>query len=85
MGKRQLDADTGASGGDFKLSFLKIADRDAPNFKYGALARDGISCEVCHRNAPDEAPPGVSPLEHFLVHSTTGRFRTTPPDQLSGP
>ena len=85
MGKRQLDADSGPFGGDFQLSFLKVANRDDPNFKYGALARDGISCEVCHRNAPDQAPRGVSPLEHFLAKSITGHFKVTPADQLFGP
>ena len=39
MGKRQLDTDHGGKG-DFQLSFLQIADRSNPNFKYGALARE---------------------------------------------
>lgn len=84
MGKRQLDADNGGQG-DFQLSFLQITDRSNPHFKYGALARDGISCQVCHRNAPDQTPPGQTPLEYFLKNSTTGHFQVSKPDRLYGP
>lgn len=80
MGKRQLDADNGGKG-DFHLSYLQITDRSNPNFKYGALARDGISCQVCHRNAPDQNYS----LEYFLKNSITGHFQVTKPDQLYGP
>lgn len=84
MGKRQLDADTRGEG-DFRLEFLQLTDRSNPNFKYGALARDGISCAVCHRMIPDAAPPGVPPLEYFLQNSITGRFQVAPPDTIFGP
>ena len=84
MGKRQLDIDT-AGQGDFKLEFLQLTDRSNPDFLYGALARDGISCAVCHRIVPDNPPPGVAPLEHFLKNSITGRFATSPPDTVFGP
>ena len=63
-----------AGKGDFKLDFLQLTDRSNPDFLYGALARDGISCAVCHRIVPDNPPPGVTPLEHFLKNSITGRF-----------
>lgn len=85
MGKRQLDADTPGGAGDFKLEFLQITDRSNPNFKYGALARDGISCAVCHRTIPDDTPPGVAPLEYFLENSITGGFQVAPPDTIFGP
>jgi mono/diheme cytochrome c family protein len=80
MGKRQLDTDKGGTG-DFQLSFLQITDRSNPNFKYGALARDGISCQVCHRNAPDQN----ASLEYFLKNSVTGHFQVSKPDELYGP
>jgi hypothetical protein len=89
MGKRQLDTDSEAAGkgpGDFQLSFLRITDHNDPNFKYGGLARDGISCQVCHRNAPDPVPPpGVSPLEYFLENSITGHFPVSKDNELYGP
>ena len=80
MGKRQLDTDKGGTG-DFQLSYLQLTDRSNPNFKYGALARDGISCQVCHRNAPDQN----SSLEYFLKNSITGHFQVSKPDELYGP
>jgi hypothetical protein len=86
MGKRQLDADTSTpGGGDFQLEFLQLTNRSNPNFKYGALARDGISCAVCHRMIPHDTPPGVAPLEYFLETSITGRFEVGPPDSVFGP
>jgi hypothetical protein len=84
MGKRQLDVDSGGSG-DFELDFLRLTDRGDRHFKYGALARDGISCAVCHRAAPTRTPAGVTPLEHFLATSINGRFPVGPPDQVYGP
>lgn len=44
--------------------------------KYGSLARDGISCTVCHRISDD-----------FLGddESFTGNFVTGPPDEIYGP
>ncbi len=84
MGKRQLDTDKGGTG-DFQLSYLQLTDRSNPNFKYGALARDGISCQVCHRNAPTQTPPGQTPLEYFLKNSITGHFQVSKPDELYGP
>ena len=55
--------------------------------KYGNLAREGISCTLCHHIAEPEPVPGKdwSPLETFLMTSTTGQFPYTPPDELSGP
>src|SRR5262245_36444933 len=84
MGKRQLDADT-AGAGDFKLDFLQLTDRSNPNFVYGALARDGISCAVCHRALPARPPAGVPPLEYFLENAITGRFQVATPDTIFGP
>jgi len=84
MGKRQLDTDSGGRG-DFKLDFLQLTDRDDQHFKYGALARDGISCEICHRAVPNPTPPGQSSIEYFLKTSTTGRFQVGAPDELFGP
>src|SRR4051812_35354343 len=84
MGKKQLDIDAGGHG-DFKLAFLQLTDRSNPDFLYGALARDGISCAVCHRIVPDYPPVGASPLEYFLTNSMTGRFASSSPDMVFGP
>jgi hypothetical protein len=86
MGKRTLDLDSGgADKGDFKRDFVYITDESDPNFKYGALARDGISCMSCHRIVADKAPPGVAPLTHFLEKAITGEFSVGEPGELYGP
>jgi hypothetical protein len=35
------------------------------NAKYGGLARDGISCTLCHHIGPQEGPPPTDPWEVF--------------------
>jgi hypothetical protein len=86
MGKRTLDAEHGGAGkGDFKREFVYITDENDPNFKYGALARDGISCMSCHRIVADKAPPGVPALTHFLEKAITGEFSVGKPDEIYGP
>src|SRR5271170_2522676 len=68
MGQRQFHDDTG-----------KYFTRDVlqdPNSMYGALARDGISCAVCHRISPE----GLGTPASF-----TGNFNLGPPDQMNGP
>jgi cytochrome c553 len=94
MGKRQLNLDhnyLGNSGSsnpkepDFKLDFVYNTDLNDPNFKYGALARDGVSCMACHHIIEDKTPPGADPLKYFLENSITGQFRTGKPDELLGP
>lgn len=45
--------------------------------RYAALARDGVSCTVCHHVEVDEETP--------IGHTFTGGFRTGPADVLHGP
>lgn len=86
MGKRTIDLDHGGTDkGDFQRDFIYLTDESDPNFKYGALARDGISCMSCHRIVADKAPPGVPPLTHFLEKAITGEFTTGNADELYGP
>lgn len=73
MGARQLDIDQPADQ-TFSLSYVTLADRSDPHFKYGSLARDGISCESCHHMVRDTYPPGEAPLSYFLENSITGHF-----------
>jgi len=68
MGQRQYHDDTGRF-------FTRDILQD-PDSMYGALARDGISCAVCHRiSAQGLGTPG----------SFTGNFNLGPADQMNGP
>lgn len=63
-------------------------DGTLPYHQYGNLARDGISCAVCHHIAPPqqaEGQPDYNKLDTYLMNGTTGVFRYTPPDELIGP
>ena len=55
--------------------------------RYGALARDGVSCLVCHRMVPREQPPGDArgDLRHYLDTNTTGNATFGPPGEIYGP
>ena len=72
---------------------------DAEYEPYGALARDGVSCAICHHiDKPSESMvQGWSPptawltdptqklLAYTLFHNNTGRFVQGPADQFFGP
>ncbi|HEV2965045.1 MAG TPA: hypothetical protein VG649_24690 [Candidatus Angelobacter sp.] len=72
----------------FQLAFIFETNPSAPGFKYGGLARDGISCLMCHRNAPP-AEPGpdffFSKDSNGNFRNINGNFRLVPADQLYGP
>ena len=84
MGKRQLDHDHGKAT-DFDPEVVYQTQMKDPNFKYGALARDGVSCMACHRIVEDKPPKGVPSLKHFLANSITGQFQVGKTDEMSGP
>ncbi len=72
MGQRQFHIDKGnAPGTVFTRALL-----DDPTSPYGALARDGVSCNVCHHMADE----GLDDPSHY-----TGKFVVGPADQLYGP
>jgi len=79
MGKRTFAAEH--PNQDYELAFVYDTDPNSEGFKYGGLARDGISCEVCHRM---QAPKDPS-LPYFLEHQINGEFNVTPPGELHGP
>jgi mono/diheme cytochrome c family protein len=83
MAKRQLAADHP------KLTFTPEMVFDAEpshwNYHYGGLARDGISCAVCHHVEQTRTPAGQSALAYFLNHKINGAFDLTPPVKLYGP
>ncbi len=92
MGKREFDADHAGSSARFSLDRLVEvpaagAHPGTGDAKYGALARDGVGCVVCHRMVPPVQPAGDSrpELRHFLESSITGQFRLGKPGEIHGP
>jgi hypothetical protein len=54
-------------------------DEDPEHAKYGGLARDGVTCSLCHHIADEDLDP------QNLPKTFTGNFRVGPPDKLYGP
>ena len=54
---------------------------------WGALARDGVSCAVCHRMTPGDQPAGDprTDLRYYLDTHTTGNATFGPPNEIYGP
>ena len=69
LGERQYKIDT--NGG-----LLTHTDLSDPNSRYGALARDGVSCDSCHHIAAD----GLGTEATY-----TGLFNVGPPTEIYGP
>lgn len=69
MGERQYKIDT--NGG-----LLTHANLSDPNSRYGALARDGVSCDGCHHISAD----GLGTEKTY-----TGQFKVGPATELYGP
>jgi hypothetical protein len=72
MGQRQFHIDHGNGPG----ALFTRADLQDPKSKYGALARDGVSCTVCH-HMTDELLQDPS--------TYTGLFKVGPPGEVYGP
>lgn len=109
MGQRQLSKDAAKNphlDPNFKVDYVYLKERlssdepeDSPYTKYGALARDGISCAVCHHitkpekgKVQDWTPKedwlkegANKELAYFLFHNNTGRYEEGPADELFGP
>jgi hypothetical protein len=80
MGERQLHVDS--KGKDlFKREFTELTTLKDPFFKYGALARDGVSCAACHHIASTSHEP----FSKFIQANITGQFHLGPADKLFGP
>ncbi|HSU15014.1 hypothetical protein [Longimicrobium sp.] len=71
MGQRQATID----GTMFRHDMV-YATPGQPGAKYGALARDGISCMACHQ---------ISAESLGDTASFTGRFKVDPPGHVNGP
>ncbi len=84
MGKRQYDLDRKKKGEKFKnftekMLYAQPGSKDkelAKNAKYGGLARDGVSCTVCHHITPE----GLGEPSTF-----TAKFHVGPPNEVYGP
>jgi hypothetical protein len=77
MGQRQYHIDTEDSK-LFQEAFVYATDATDPaHAKYGALARDGISCTVCH-HIVDDGAKSIVPIQ-------TGNFDVGSPDKIYGP
>ena len=74
MGQRQLHLDHGEEHNfSHDMIYAAGADRHA---KYGALARDGVSCTVCHH---------ISEKDLGKPSTFTGQFNVGPADKIYGP
>jgi len=86
MGKKQFDLDHASDKAKFSLDHVHAATGHA-DAKYGALARDGVSCTVCHRMQPRPQPESDTRpyLQFFLESSITGNFHLGPKGEVYGP
>jgi hypothetical protein len=71
MGQRQATLDGKVFRHDMVYTYP-----GQPDAKYGALARDGISCMACHQ---------IAPVATGDTGSFTGRFKVDPPGHVNGP
>jgi len=72
MGQRQIESDKQQP---FEHSMVYALPNDADG-KYGALARDGVSCDVCHR---------ISKEQLGAPETFTGKFKIDLPNVVNGP
>jgi len=92
MGSHQFHLDHGDGAGKFGLELVHQASTDkdavgARDWRYGALARDGVSCTVCHTMEAREQPADDerSYLEFFLETSITGNIHIGKTGEMHGP
>lgn len=91
MGKHQHAIDHAAKGktrftNSHHLATSEEASQDQ-DAKYGALARDGVSCMICHRAQPLPQPENDNRpyLKYFLQNSITGRLHFGEKGEIYGP
>ncbi len=92
MGKHQFDHDKTDADSKFTIDHVYLtAEKDKHighgEAKLGALARDGISCMICHRSQPREQPEDDDRpyLQYFLETSITGNVNLGPDNEIYGP
>jgi len=79
MGQRELAADS--PGADFTVDTARVSDRADPLYEYGALARDGVSCTVCHQIDQNSGPVEEVQTGNFAIFSRDANGDL----QISGP
>lgn len=92
MGSHQFHLDHGDKAGKFGLEHVARASTDEgatgeKDWRYGALARDGVSCTVCHQMEAREQPADDERpyLEFYLETSITGNINIGKTGELHGP
>ena len=92
MGKHQYRLDHGPEAAPFGVDHVMRASTDPDasgdkDWRYGSLARDGISCTICHHMQPREQPADDHRhyLEYFLETSITGNIHLGNANELHGP
>jgi cytochrome c551/c552 len=92
MGKHEFHHDHPETNETFGLEHVAATSpAGAPlghgKAEYGALARDGVSCVVCHRaiERPQPEDDSRSYLEYFLATSITGNLCFAEPGNIFGP
>ncbi|MEO7040182.1 MAG: hypothetical protein ABI186_09160 [Candidatus Elarobacter sp.] len=83
MGKRTFALDHPRGGATFSAAFVFDGDPTNKDFHYGGLARDGISCTICHRAI--QTPQEKKSLAFLLNHRINGTFAVGRPDRIGGP
>jgi hypothetical protein len=92
MGQRQFDRDHQEPAARFSLDHVHAVAGPTEHpgqgdSKYGALARDGVGCVVCHRMRRREQPPDDRRpyLQYFLESSISGNFDLSEKGEIYGP
>jgi hypothetical protein len=92
MGKKQFHSDQPDPGARMNLEHIYAVAGPTEHVgrgaaKYGALARDGVGCAVCHRMQPRTQPPDDRRpyLQYFFETSITGNFQLGAKAEIYGP
>ena len=83
MAKRSMDLQHMAA--QITPQMVYTSNPSDPLFHYAGLARDGISCTVCHHIVQTKTPPGQVPLAYFLNHKINGTYDLGPAGKIFGP
>jgi cytochrome c553 len=79
MGQRQLTLDSNGKEA-FTPGIVKITDKQDAKFEYGSLAREGISCALCHHQRARSTKQSCS----SFTRTRPGGFSTRRPPRSKG-